>query len=203
MNAKSILTRDDYEDYLVRLYFGTESDFLVASIARAYLDFSRTLHGIGDLGPKRLLHDQASNSLREAIVELQAESMSGEEFDTWHRSTCERLVAIYPKHGHHLYIGQAQKWINMTLKYIFALGEQRICGFGEKYQYCHVPLDNILLGQLERYNFPALSCAWSRLDNYDEYLERQMWIRRRFTLVPLDVEFKLWLGKEVETIRAG
>jgi len=203
MIAESILTRADYEDYFVRLYFGPQPDFLLASIARAYLDFSRTLHGIGDLRLKDELHDEASNRLREAIVELKAKSVNSAEFDAWHRIACGKLVAIYNEYDYRLYVGQAQKWINMTLKYVFALGERRIHGFGEIYQHCHAPLDNILLGQLERYDFPALSCAWSRLNNYEEYFERQIWIRRSFRLVPLDVEFMLWLGREVETLRAG
>ncbi|MCX6067414.1 MAG: hypothetical protein NT121_16935 [Chloroflexi bacterium] len=80
--------------------------------------------------------------------------------------------------------------------HIFTLGEQRVAGFEPVYLYCHIPFDNILLEQLEKYGFPALNCAWSRLDNYNKYLEKQKWVRQKFSLVPLDVEFHLWLGKE-------
>jgi hypothetical protein len=46
------------------------------------------------------------------------------------------------------FVGQAQKWVNMTMKYIFTVGEQRIPGFDLVYTYCHVPLDNILLEKI-------------------------------------------------------
>jgi hypothetical protein len=59
-------------------------------------------------------------------------------------------------------------------------------------------IDNILLEKLEKYDFPALKCAWSRLDNYEEYLQMQNWLRQKFTLAPMDVEFMLWLGQEIE-----
>ena len=46
MNPQSKLTRKDYEDYLVSLYFGTDQDLMTACIKRAYLDFNRTMHGL-------------------------------------------------------------------------------------------------------------------------------------------------------------
>jgi hypothetical protein len=124
--------------------------------------------------------------------------IAAEVFDSWHKITCERLISLFDRHGHHLFVGQAQKWVNMTTKYIFTVGEQRVSGFDSVYLYCHVPFDNILLKQLKKYDFLALNRAWSRLDKYDEYLERQKWIRQRFSLAPMDVEFQLLLGKDLE-----
>ncbi len=88
----------------------------------------------------------------------------------------------------------------MTFKYIYVLGENRILGYRDLYQLCHVPFDNILIKRLGKYGFPRLSKSWSRLDDYDEYLSHQEWIRRRFSLVPLDVEFILWMGKDVDGV---
>jgi hypothetical protein len=45
------------------------------------------------------------------------------------------------------------------------------------------------------HGFQPLDCAWSQLDDYDVYLDRQRWVRDRFTLAPLDVEFHLWMHK--------
>jgi hypothetical protein len=95
-------------------------------------------------------------------------------------------------------VGQAQKWVNMTFKYIFTLGEQRLLGFQPFYSQCHIPLDKILIAQLTKYGFPTLKSAWSRIDDYNEYLGLQNWVRERFSLAPMDVEFYLWMGKEVE-----
>ena len=197
--AHSVITRADYEDYLIRLYFGSEADPLIACIDRAYLDFSRTLSGIRRLNSTEDSRDRAVDTLRKAMIKLRgrlAREVESTEFDYWHKATCEGLISIYKSANYHFYVGQAQKWVNMTLKYIYTFGEERIPGFGPAYPHCHMPLDNIILKKLAHYEFPKLTCAWSRLDDYDEYLNRQVWIRNNFSLVPLDVEFSLWLGTE-------
>jgi hypothetical protein len=201
MTAYSTLTRADYENYLVYLYFGSDQDLLKACINRAYRDFNRTLHGFGKFENAGELYTQAVSLLKDSFDSLKSMSTSqitAEVFDNWHKTTCERIISLFDSHSYHLFVGQAQKWVNMTLKYIFTVGEQRIPGFEAVYHHCHVPLDNILLRQLEKYGFPMLNCAWSRLDDYGEYLQKQNWIRQRFSLVPMDVEFLLWLGKEIE-----
>jgi len=202
MNTLSKLTRTDYENYLVYLYFGSDQDLLKACINRAYRDFNRTMHGFRKFEKAEQLYDEAVILLKGLFDSLKSLSsitpMTAEVFDNWHRATCEKTTSLFEKKGFHLFIGQAQKWVNMTLKYVFTVGEQRIEGFSFVYPFCHVPLDNILLEQLEKYDFPALKCAWSRLDNYDEYLQRQNWVRQNFHLVPMDVEFMLWLGKEID-----
>ncbi|MHB0988051.1 MAG: hypothetical protein ACYC3P_05205 [Bellilinea sp.] len=202
MNSRSKLTRTDYENYLVYLYFGSDQDLLKVCINRAYRDFNRTMHGFGKFEKAGQLYDAAVILLKESLDSLKSlasiNSMTAEIFDNWHKTTCEKIISLFDEKGFHLFVGQAQKWVNMTLKYIFTIGEQRIEGFNFSYPFCHVPLDNVLLEQLERYDFPALNCAWSRLDNYDEYLQRQNWFRQKFTLAPMDVEFMLWLGQEIE-----
>ncbi len=123
------------------------------------------------------------------------------DFDDWHRAACERLSAIYRECGYESFnVGHAQKWLNMTFKYIYVMGEQRLPGFGHLYDLCHVPLDNILMDSLRPYDFPSLPCAWSRLNNYDVYLDRQRWIRIHFKEAPLDVEFRLWMGKSLPAV---
>ena len=89
--------------------------------------------------------------------------------------------------------------VNMTFKYIYVLGEERFPGFGHLYDLCHVPLDNILIEALRAHGFRALPCAWSRLNDYDTYLDRQRGVRSRFRLAPLDVEFQLWMGRPATT----
>jgi hypothetical protein len=201
-NPHSKLTRTDYENYLVYLYFGSDQDLLRACIKRAYRDFNRTMHGFGQFDKADQLYIEAATLLKESLDRLKLLSsispMTKEVFDDWHKTTCERLTSFFDEIGFHLYVGQAQKWVNMTLKYIFTVGEQRIEGFGFAYPHCHVPLDNILLNKLEKYDFPALKCAWSRLDDYDKYLQRQNWLRQKFSLAPMDVEFMIWLGQDIE-----
>ena len=159
------------------------------------------MHGFGKFENSVQLYDKAVILLMESFESLKSLSTSpitAEVFDNWHKKTCEKITSLFDNQGFHLFIGQAQKWVNMTLKYIFTLGEQRVQGFKAVYSYCHVPLDRILLRRLKKYGFPELKSAWSRLDDYDEYLEKQNWLRQKFSLAPMDVEFLLWLGKEIE-----
>jgi hypothetical protein len=195
----SILQRSDYVEFLFHLKFG-RADPLLACLGQAYLDFKRTLRGVGkrDIFPRaeeaRRQADDALNQMFASIRDMNTATQKN--FDGWHREACERLAAIYGERGYtSFYLGQAQKWLNMTFKYIYVMGEQRLPGFHHLYDLCHVPLDKILIAALVPYNFQPLPCAWSKLDDYDIYLDRQHWVRSHFRLVPLDVEFFLWMGR--------
>ena len=92
--------------------------------------------------------------------------------------------------------GQAQKWVNMTLKYVFTVGEEHIPGFGPAYAFCHAPIDNIVLGELTRYGFDCPRKVWSQFD-YGEYFKCQEWMREKFKPTPLlSVEFLLWMSPD-------
>lgn len=200
MQPATLLSRADYEAYLITLYFGPGADQLTNCLDRAYRDFSRTLHGLRLVETKSGLYIQARDDVYQRISSLQHlqdEVVDQQSFDHWHQQLCEHLVVRYAEHGHHFYIGQAQKWINMTFKYIFTVGEQRLPGFHHLYPFCHVPLDNILIAQMHPYGPPQLTDRWSRLDSYAEYLAYQKWMREQFAILPLDVEFFLWLGKAI------
>jgi hypothetical protein len=211
---ESILTRRDYlaflqylntststdEDTLIRHYFGSGKAYLNLAIRRGYRDFSRTLHGFGSIPEKDKIRAAAGNGLEAAFQELwiyRPRVTQQTIFDSWHQSTCKKLIAIYQPYHFHFYVGQAQKWINMTFKYIFTLGESRLPGYRALYPFCHVPLDNILIAALTKYGFPGLSSAWSRIDDYGVYLKYQVWIRNRFSLAPLNAEFYFWSGRDI------
>jgi hypothetical protein len=201
-SAPSGISRKDFEDYLSCLYFGSIADLLHACIDRAYLDFNRTLHGLGKIKNASVIKIKAvdlSKSQLQALKLLLAKPITSDVFDDWHKITCKMLISHYEENGFHFFVGQAQEWINMTLKYMFTFGEQRIPGYEKARPHCHAPIDNILLQKLKKYGFPPLNCAWSRLDDYEEYLNRQKWIRETFGEGPLDIEFRLWLGNDIET----
>lgn len=195
--TESRLSRNDYEDFLLYAYFGYGRDHLWLCIDRAYRDFNRTMSGFKTLDRKQEAHKQARMCVRQQLTDLsRLEVTTAAQFDNWHRQACEALAAVYQANGYApFYVGQAQKWFNMSLKYIFTMGTQRIPGFDQLYACCHVPFDNILIRQLEKYDFPAQPTRWSRIKDYDLYLSYQQWIRNQFQSPPLDVEFLLWMGK--------
>lgn len=191
-------TRDDFEDYLICIYFGS-GEYLDECIGRAYRDLNRTLWGIASLKYKKELDEKAVNTIKELFKSIKSQRFSNNNgFDKWHKKVCNKLVSLYKKFGYSKFtIGHAQKWINMTFKYIFTLGSERLPGYFKHYRFCHAPIDNYLLKQFKDFDPPKLTDTWSKLTNYTEYLNLQKWIRERFKgSSPLSVEFQLWMRDE-------
>lgn len=191
---KTNLTQKDYNNFLLFLYFGKNKDYLENCIDRAYRDFNRTIHGFVNNKNKDNILKESKSYLKKALIEIRTNNLitSQVDFDTWHKSTCYKLLKIFDKYEYpNFNIGQAQKWINMSLKYIFLYDESKIDGYDSIYQYCHIPIDNIILNKLEYKNF---NTAWSRINDYNEYINFQRYIREVVTdEIPLDFEFRLFM----------
>lgn len=196
----------EQQDFLIRLYFGPGSDYLRLCVRRAYLDLNRTLHGFSAFVGARMLRDSAHAEVESQISQLRAAcpAINRAGFDDWHQQAVGALRQLYRDQGFGaensrsgFTVGQAQKWLNMALKYVFAIGEERLPGYGAVYSYAHVPIDNIILSALKPKGAPSPRVAWSRLDDYSEYMEFQQWCRESFPRsAPLAVEFRLWLDSE-------
>jgi hypothetical protein len=186
-------SRQEQNDFLVRLYFGPGNDLLGLCLKRAYLDLCRTVHGIAK---SPAIYPAAKRFLREVLsqLSLRQEHFTQEQFDTWHEAVCRGLVSIYKEHGYATFsIGQAQKWINMAFKYVYLIGEEKLSGFSSFYELCHVPIDNIITKNLAFANPPAFTRPWSRIERYEEYMLFQHWVRSTFEgSSPLAVEFRFW-----------
>lgn len=186
-------TTSDQHKFLLRLYFGAKSDPLSRCIWRAYLDFSRTLHGIGS-SPRAL--KAASAHLHKEITSLNiaAAGTTQASFDDWHKRTCDSLRLIYVNEGYtNFHLGQAQKWINMALKYVFVFGEDWLPGYTSLYLFCHVPIDNVILESHEFKTLKTFDEAWSRVSDHSKYMAFQTAVRHRFKgSSPLAVEFTHW-----------
>jgi hypothetical protein len=90
----SVLTRADCENFLVRAYFGSVEKPLHACLHRAYLDFARTLHSIGECAEKS--YTKAESLLNGKFASIRdTETLTQEEFDKWHCSTCDELKKMY------------------------------------------------------------------------------------------------------------
>lgn len=161
----SILTDDLRQSFFIRLYFDDSKGFYFAGIRRAFLDFSRTLK-IKDIN--RLTYkENAENFILERLTELtQIDFLTQDEFDKWHSDTCKNLIVVWDE----LKVGQAQKWINMTLKYWLLLGEKRIPGIEKNARYFHIPIDSFVQKGMFGEKYPS---AWSKIDNYETYMDYQ------------------------------
>ena len=186
-------TREDQHEFALKLYFGGRKP-LECATARAYQDFCRTAHGIGKYKGAR---EHAEARIQEALRQ-QSNSrvpVTDEKFDNWHEELCREVREKSRDCGFELSVGQAQKWINMTLKYLFVFGEESAPGFAKFYPHCHIPIDNIILRRPEFDGLEDFGCAWSRISDYARYLSFQNKVREKFKgSCPLAVEFWLWQG---------
>jgi len=188
LNPRSAIGARAVEDFLIAIHFG-KKDLLTRCVGLAYRDLQRTVRGIAKF-------DKAG--IPERVCSLVADARRArtqEEFDTWHQAACDQIIGAFGDIGYHRFtIGQAQKWLNMTLKYIFVLGD-RLPGYSHVFGFCHVPLDSFIIAMAAPLGLPPLpgTGAWSTLDDYGVYLERQRWFRARFSEAALVVEFRLWL----------
>jgi len=197
---ESTICSDEERAFLIRISFRNAGDPISSSIDRAYRGFSRTLRGIAARRDSGLLHASAKKVISEAISTLNPTATSSRDsFDAWHKETCDGLRTAFG--DFHLYYGQAQKWINMSFKYLFILDRSRVAPY---WQYCHVPVDNIILERIKPHDPPRFGCRWSRIDSYERYLGFQNWFRDEFPGIPMDSEWRIWGGSAMnESLQLG
>jgi len=156
-------SREEQFDFLVRCYFGEGSDLLRLCIRRAYLDFNRTLHGFANHKAADHLRQSGNDCVFRLLTALRQKTIrSQDEFDKWHEAACVQLQQQY-RNGRfkHFSIGQAQKWLNMSMKYMFAIGERRLPGYAHLYRFVHIPIDNVFLKSAIPLGGPSLPVAWN------------------------------------------
>lgn len=131
----NILSNELKEEFYIRAYFNTTKGFELAGIKRAYLDFNRTLV-IEDKNQENRneLRRSAEQFLKDTLLRLISLDIDNQEvYDDNHKNTCLKLIEKWNE----LSIGQAQKWVNMTLKYWLLFGDNRIPSI-EKMQFTFI-----------------------------------------------------------------
>ena len=188
---KTILTKDYYLLFYETYLFGDTSDPVECALKLAYRDMCRTLHGISKVKDKGSILITCRGVLREEInkfINANPKNINQEEVDKFIEHAFKRLIVYFDGCGIDFTIGQAQKWFNMTIKYISMLDYEKTKNI---YEFCHVPIDNYII-KITKYD--KLDVAWSRINNYNDYLEFQKWFRDKYKGIPLDEEFKLWIN---------
>ena len=189
------LTQQDIINFWMRVYLGTThvQELQLSAVDRAYRDVNRTMHGIG-----KIQTDESYNIIRTFVNNIASETLNDTfdqtTFDSWHFKKCEELKTEFNRVlNYKISYGQAQKWINMTLKYLFAIGPNVIDGIDRNYEFFHIPIDNIIQDKLSIRGINRINSRWSRIDSYQTYLQYQIRVRNTFAgQIPLDVEFRLF-----------
>lgn len=175
---------------------------------RAYRDLSRTLHGIGSHPDKTTLLENTHTSLNQFVADLET-ATTQDEFDDQHDTWCQDRTHFFDEHPHPnrkeftFAYGQAQKWINMTLKYLAVLDHPAVA---RVYRFLHVPIDSIIYKEAAHLTTgigvprPPRGVAWSKLTR-DQYRDYQQHLRDNIadtsdgTLAPLDWEAQAWINR--------
>lgn len=133
-------------DQLAKKYFGnTDID---SCIRKAYDDLKRNLRGIGKFSRKEELKQSICKIIKTRIEESKGiDSQTG--FDGWHKKTCEEIICKANSCGINSHLidgvtfsyGIAQKWLNMTLKYLIIIEKSD----GLPIRFFHVPIDRYIL----------------------------------------------------------
>lgn len=183
--------------------FGNKEDDYIAAASRAYRDLCRTI---------RFKNKEDKKGIEEcrAIVEhLIAHEIKNclpnanqEAYNKFHLELCDKIKEVYrDRHvAYTITYGQAQKWVNMTMKYLCVLSGGNFTGdyawLAEFYQYLHVPIDGIILDEIsEKFSNIKLNkdISWSKINDYNYYIYIQNKLRECInTKLPMDWEFEVW-----------
>lgn len=194
-NEHKVLEQKFYKNLL---YFaiGNPENILIQSSRKAYRDMCRTLRLNGD--SLLDIRNNVDNLLYSQINDLlEKPELNQAAFDVWHKSVCLNIIRSYSAKYPLFSIGQAQKWLNMTLKYYYVSQiDQRI---NRVSNYFHVPLDNYVNEILIKNNVNSFVGAWSKINSYEEYVNIQKNIRLRIkNQSPIDWEMEQWLKAAID-----
>lgn len=202
---------------------------------RAYLDLTRTVefkYSTSKLDKMKKKNSpqnekdeaKAFKEGKEKLISGICESMLGDtdgkkcknnDFNEWHEKKCEEIKEKMNKATYEtnkfiineesFTIGQAQKWLNMTLKYLWLLN---ILPDGLNEECLHIPVDSYIIeavgAKKDNYQYglelvsPISKSSWSSWDNYDKYMEFQNEVKKVIkekynSLTPLEWESLAWI----------
>lgn len=193
------------------------NDILSKCAERAYLDLCRTIKFNTDNKNTKTKYkakicemlvneyDVLSNAIKNSNEKQNA-------FDREHKIICEEIINTYSEVSEFTY-GQAQKWLNMMLKYVLMMAEDSALK-----NYLHIPVDSYIMqavgsdnpklkyclklecvpkkdGAVGKYS-ESTSKPWSKW-NYEDYIAFQNCIRKAISessySSPIEWENEAWI----------
>jgi hypothetical protein len=152
----------------------------------------------------------AKNLVKAGINNLSKKSfpanptLASQDFDQWHSDLCRALKTYYATELQNLQskirltYGQAQKWVNMTMKYCWVCGGANVAGLEPWYSVAHVAVDEVILVAAEKSGVVKVRpCGkWSAWDDQQAYQNFQDTLRQtaaKQPQSPLELEYDWWL----------
>lgn len=178
-----MITESDIQKFYKTSLFGNESDPVTAAAKRAYRDFCRTIDF-----PKKSDHSKAVEKVV-SVFHLWLTKLSGiqspDGYDRWHENLSNEIRDVFDDAP--LTVGQIQKWINMTMKYLIILKQEPE---NDIKPFLHVPIDSIILEKCGHADYFSPE-TWSQINDRNRYMDFQNLLRGEHE-VPIEWEFKAW-----------
>lgn len=183
-----------YEKFKYTYRSLAENTFAALDICEnlAYRDFCRTIRF-------KEKHDTFKDNVKVVITQNIDELIlvrTKEDFDRNHKDLCEKIIEMANSQkvlAADLTYGQAQKWLNMTLKYMLLTGfwNDRLQPIIE---FLHVPVDSYIISAAKKdLGISITSKAWSKWD-IELYEKFQKEIREKTdNECPIEWEYRVWL----------
>lgn len=171
---------------------------------RAYRDLCRTI-SFPDGCNKQGLKQDVYDVLKKKISILPEKSQ--EKYDEWFNSLAKKIIDKYSKSNKDIgfYFGHAQKWINMTMKYLLCLDYNKYHSYED---FLHAPIDKYVVIEAQKdFNITIDGLIpWSRIGKEQKdneipalYYKFQEALREHTNSNNLSViqwEFQAWLNHE-------
>ena len=192
-NVENKINDEEILKFLKFSYFGDLNISIEVASNRAYRDMCRTIkfNKLKDITDRRKLRDKVNIMFETEIKKLTSGSKkNSDDFNNWHGEVCENMKNLYEEKGIKLTYGQAQKWINMTIKYLYLFGGYT---FDSVFEELHIPVDNYILDIAnKKLGIDKPKTPWSKW-NEKQYCNYQNEIKSKIKIAPLLWEFEKWL----------
>ena len=205
---------DKIKQFLMVCLFGdkyktslNDEEKIGLAINRGYRDFCRTIRCGKEWNAKIELDipkgDErkeyyAINNSRGRASKLIKEAIESNQFNdyyTWHSKLCDKLSNKKDGAIGYTY-GQAQKWVNMTMKYLLILNYNPVEDIIDK---LHIPLDSIIIKKATKKGIELITkdtlgrdFSWSRIKTYEHYWRIQKQLKENINGTPILWEFDSW-----------
>lgn len=164
---------------------------------------------------------KSSKSAKGEINSVKANRSPKVSFDKWCGKTCGKIkTAIKIKDCYNkvngsksiITNGNAQKWLNMALKYLWLLGA---LPNDIKENRLHAPIDSYILQKLWNLKADGVTCSadtfyykgnsWSKISDYDDYFDLQKVIRvmaKQGGKTVIELENEAWIEMAIKRKRS-
>lgn len=159
-------------------------------VEQAYLDMCRTMTNVDANKKKDMI-----KAVKKQLVKYfkKNEAIEESDFDEWYKRTVKKVREAYGE----LTIGQVQKIINMSFKYLYCFRYFRK-NKEQFFTHCHMPLDGITLNWYKKETSNEAPDSWSKLEKKNDYYKIIGEIRKKIkNKTMLEKDFEVW-GEQKE-----